>query len=170
MRQMSGPDNSSSAPAETMRSVNMTPRWRMHVGLHGCLGGRTPTQETEGVVSQNVVAIAFNNDVANAGGTTWVPGSNPGGSAIRRHSSAGAEKQLRNVASMTFIYKWVAAMPDVHWGIGATVGSVIPTKGAIIPAAVGVDIGCGMIAVQTTLTANHLPDNLKSLRTAIEKA
>jgi len=83
---------------------------------------------------------------------------------------AGAEKQLRNVASMTFIYKWVAAMPDVHWGIGATVGSVIPTKGAIIPAAVGVDIGCGMIAVQTTLTANHLPDNLKSLRTAIEKA
>jgi len=85
---MSGPDNSSSAPAETMRSVNMTPRWRMHVGLHGCLGGRTPTQETEGVVSQNVVAIAFNNDVANAGGTTWVPGSNPGGSAIRGHSSA----------------------------------------------------------------------------------
>ena len=56
---------------------------------------------------------------------------------------AGAEKQLRNVASMTFIYKWVAAMPDVHWGIGATVGSVIPTKGAIIPAAVGVDIRVG---------------------------
>jgi tRNA-splicing ligase RtcB len=46
---------------------------------------------------------------------------------------AAAEKQLRNVASMPFIYKWVAAMPDVHWGIGATVGSVIPTKGAIIP-------------------------------------
>src|SRR6266704_2793481 len=64
---------------------------------------------------------------------------------------AGAEKQLRNVASMTFIYKWVAAMPDVHWGIGATVGSVIPTKGAIIPAAVGVDIGCGMMAVETNL-------------------
>src|SRR5438093_3550084 len=55
---------------------------------------------------------------------------------------AVAEKQLRNVASMPFVYKWVAAMPDVHWGIGATVGSVIPTKGAIIPAAVGVDIGC----------------------------
>ena len=65
---------------------------------------------------------------------------------------AEAEKQLRNVARLPFIYKWVAAMPDVHWGIGATVGSVIPTKGAIIPAAVGVDIGCGMMAVQTTLT------------------
>jgi tRNA-splicing ligase RtcB len=64
----------------------------------------------------------------------------------------------------------VAAMPDVHWGIGATVGSVIPTKGAIIPAAVGVDIGCGMMAVQTTLTANQLPDNLHAVRTAIEKA
>jgi tRNA-splicing ligase RtcB len=83
---------------------------------------------------------------------------------------AGAEKQLRNVASMPFVYKWVAAMPDVHWGIGATVGSVIPTKGAIIPAAVGVDIGCGMMAMQTTLHANQLPDNLKALRTAIEKA
>jgi tRNA-splicing ligase RtcB len=83
---------------------------------------------------------------------------------------SGAEKQLRNVASMPFVYKWVAAMPDVHWGIGATVGSVIPTKGAVIPAAVGVDIGCGMMAVQTTLNANHLPDNLKPLRTAIEKA
>jgi tRNA-splicing ligase RtcB len=81
-----------------------------------------------------------------------------------------AEQQLRNVASMPFVYKWVAAMPDVHWGIGATVGSVIPTKAAIIPAAVGVDIGCGMIAVQTTLTANDLPDSLKSLRNAIERA
>jgi tRNA-splicing ligase RtcB len=83
---------------------------------------------------------------------------------------AVAEQQLRNVASMPFIYKWVAAMPDVHWGIGATVGSVIPTKGAIIPAAVGVDIGCGMMAVQTSLTANQLPDNLHAMRTAIEKA
>ncbi len=81
-----------------------------------------------------------------------------------------AEKQLRNVASLPFIYKWVAVMPDVHWGIGATVGSVIPTKKAIIPAAVGVDIGCGMMAVKTTLQAGHLPDNLRSLRTAIEKA
>src|SRR5918996_1039306 len=83
---------------------------------------------------------------------------------------AEAEKQLHNVAVMPFIYKWVAAMPDVHWGIGATVGSVIPTKGAIIPAAVGVDIGCGMMALRTTLKANQLPDNLKPLRTAIEKA
>jgi len=81
-----------------------------------------------------------------------------------------ARKQLLNVAKLPFIHRWVAAMPDVHWGMGATVGSVIPTKGAIVPAAVGVDIGCGMMAVQTTLNANHLPDNLRSIRRAIEKA
>ncbi len=81
-----------------------------------------------------------------------------------------ARQQLLNVAQLPFIYKWVAAMPDVHWGIGATVGSVIPTRGAIIPAAVGVDIGCGMMAVQNSLHANHLPDNLHGIRTAIEKA
>src|SRR6266478_3745161 len=81
-----------------------------------------------------------------------------------------ARKQLLNVAQLPFIFKWVAAMPDVHWGVGATVGSVIPTKGAIIPAAVGVDIGCGMMAVQTDLNARDLPDNLKNIRSAIEKA
>src|SRR5881296_2818220 len=81
-----------------------------------------------------------------------------------------ARQQLLNVAQLPFIYKWVAAMPDVHWGIGATVGSVIPTKGAIIPAAVGVDIGCGMMAVQTTLNARDLPDNLKQIREALEQA
>ncbi|GJL54441.1 MAG: RNA-splicing ligase RtcB [Nitrospirales bacterium] len=81
-----------------------------------------------------------------------------------------AEQQLRNVAALPIIHKWVAAMPDVHWGMGATVGSVIPTKKAIIPAAVGVDIGCGMMAVQTTLNARQLPDNLRSVRTTIERA
>ena len=81
-----------------------------------------------------------------------------------------AQKQLLNVAQLPFIFKWVAAMPDVHYGIGATVGSVIPTKGAIIPAAVGVDIGCGMMAVKTSLNASQLPDNLHGIRTAIEKA
>ena len=69
-----------------------------------------------------------------------------------------ARQQLLNVAQLPFIFKWVAAMPDVHWGIGATVGSVIPTKGAIVPAAVGVDIGCGMMALQNT----H-PDEFTSL-------
>src|SRR5688572_32055556 len=83
---------------------------------------------------------------------------------------ASAEKQLRNVARLPIVYKWVAAMPDVHFGIGATVGSVIPTIGAVIPAAVGVDIGCGMMAVETTLTASQLPDDLRRLRTEIEKA
>lgn len=81
-----------------------------------------------------------------------------------------AMQQLRNVASMPFVHKHVAAMPDVHWGMGATVGSVIATKGAIIPAAVGVDIGCGMIAAQTTLSAAQLPDNLHATRLDIEAA
>ncbi len=76
--------------------------------------------------------------------------------------------QLLNVASLPFIHKHVAAMPDMHWGMGATIGSVIATKGAVIPAAVGVDIGCGMMAVQTTLTASDLPDNLSGVRSAIE--
>ncbi len=80
-----------------------------------------------------------------------------------------ARAQLDNIAAMPFIHKHIAIMPDVHWGMGATVGSVIPTKGAIIPAAVGVDIGCGMMAVRTSLTASDLPDNLFGLRTAIEK-
>ncbi len=79
-----------------------------------------------------------------------------------------AAQQLHNVASLPFIHRHVAVMPDVHWGKGATVGSVIPTKGAIIPAAVGVDIGCGMMAVQTTLTSHQLPDSLVDLRSAIE--
>jgi tRNA-splicing ligase RtcB len=81
-----------------------------------------------------------------------------------------AKKQLLNVAQLPFVFRWIAAMPDVHWGIGATVGSVIPTKGAIIPAAVGVDIGCGMMAVQTSLKAADLPDNLFGIRSAIEEA
>lgn len=81
-----------------------------------------------------------------------------------------AVQQLRNLADLPFVYKWVAAMPDVHLGMGATVGSVIPTDKAIIPAAVGVDLGCGMMAVRTTLTASDLPDNLAPMRAAIEKA
>ncbi len=81
-----------------------------------------------------------------------------------------AHQQVRNVAELPFIHKHIAVMPDVHWGMGATIGSVIPTKGAIIPAAVGVDIGCGMMAVRTTLRAEHLPDNLSAVRSAIEAA
>ena len=81
-----------------------------------------------------------------------------------------AMKQLRNVASLPFIHKHIAVMPDVHWGMGSTIGSVIPTKGAIIPAAVGVDIGCGMMAVQTSLVASDLPDSLANLRLEIEAA
>jgi tRNA-splicing ligase RtcB (3'-phosphate/5'-hydroxy nucleic acid ligase) len=81
-----------------------------------------------------------------------------------------ARAQLDNIASMPFIHKHVAIMPDVHWGMGATVGSVIPTKSAIIPAAVGVDIGCGMMAHRTSLTASDLPDNLSAVRSAIEAA
>ena len=83
---------------------------------------------------------------------------------------AAAREQLANTAKMPFIYRHIAVMPDVHLGKGSTIGSVIPTLGAIIPAAVGVDIGCGMMAAKTTLSASDLPDNLGPLRSAIEKA
>jgi tRNA-splicing ligase RtcB len=83
---------------------------------------------------------------------------------------AKARAQLVNSALLPFVFRWVAAMPDVHWGLGATVGSVIPTKGAIVPAAVGVDIGCGMAALRTTLQSADLPDNLEGVRAAIERA
>ncbi|HQC72493.1 MAG TPA: RtcB family protein [Candidatus Competibacteraceae bacterium] len=78
--------------------------------------------------------------------------------------------QLSHVARLPIIHHHVAAMPDVHVGIGATVGAVIPTKGAIIPAAVGVDIGCGMVATRLSLRAEQLPDNLRPLRQVIEAA
>jgi tRNA-splicing ligase RtcB len=81
-----------------------------------------------------------------------------------------AQRQLQNIAMIPFVGPWVAVMPDVHLGKGATVGSVIPTKGAIIPAAVGVDIGCGMAAVRTTLRAKDLPDSLAYLRASIERS
>ena len=81
----------------------------------------------------------------------------------------GAMQQLANMAELPFIHSHIAAMPDVHAGIGATVGSVIPSKGAIIPAAVGVDIGCGMNAVRLSLKAEQLPDSLRGLRNDIEK-
>ena len=79
-----------------------------------------------------------------------------------------AHRQLMNIAALPFVHGHVAVMPDVHLGRGATVGSVIPTKGAIIPAAVGVDIGCGMAAVMTDVTASQLPDSLATVRAAIE--
>lgn len=83
---------------------------------------------------------------------------------------ASAYEQLVNVSQLPFVFDHIAAMPDVHTGIGATVGAVIPTKHAIIPAAVGVDIGCGMNAVRLSLKARDLPDNLKRVRNAIEAA
>ena len=81
----------------------------------------------------------------------------------------GARRQLENVAGLPFIHEHIAVMPDVHYGRGATVGSVIPTKGAIIPAAVGVDLGCGMMAVRTSLKAEHLPDGLAKVRSEMER-
>ena len=98
----------------------------------------------------------------------------PGGAPIKAWTQGvpvdeSAWNQLRNVARLPFVHKHVAAMPDAHWGIGATVGSVIPTSGAIVPAAVGVDIGCGMMAVRTSLGASDLPDNLGGLRAEIER-
>ena len=87
-----------------------------------------------------------------------------------REIESTALNQLTNVSRMPFVHHHVAAMPDVHTGIGATVGSVIPTKGAIVPAAVGVDIGCGMNAIRLSLTASELPDSLRQLRNRIEQA
>ena len=81
-----------------------------------------------------------------------------------------ALQQLRNISQLPFIHRHVAAMPDVHWGKGATAGSVIATRSAIVSAAVRVDIGCGMMAVQTTLNARQLPDSLSRVRSAIEAA
>ncbi|RUP36823.1 MAG: RtcB family protein [Acinetobacter sp.] len=78
-------------------------------------------------------------------------------------------EQLKKMAQLQFVYSHIAVMPDVHVGKGATVGSVIPTKHAIIPAAVGVDIGCGMNAIRLNLKASQLPDNLAPLRHAIER-
>jgi tRNA-splicing ligase RtcB len=98
-----------------------------------------------------------------------------GGSPIRAWTSgvafeADARAQVERIARLPFIHRHVAVMPDVHLGKGATVGSVIATKRAIIPAAVGVDIGCGMMAVRTSLRASALPDDLRGVRTAIEAA
>jgi tRNA-splicing ligase RtcB len=87
-----------------------------------------------------------------------------------RELEYGALQQLINLSQLPIIPHPIAAMPDVHMGKGATVGSVIPTVSAIIPAAVGVDIGCGMCAVRLTLNARELPDNLHSIRNAIEAA
>lgn len=99
----------------------------------------------------------------------------PGGHPIKMWTHGvpvepAAREQLDNLARMPFIYRHLAVMPDVHLGKGSTIGSVIPTVGAVIPAAVGVDIGCGMMAAKTTLRADDLPDTLGKLRSAIEQA
>src|SRR5215213_7399985 len=81
-----------------------------------------------------------------------------------------ALEQAERTAALPFVDGHLALMPDAHWGMGATIGSVIPTKGAIIPAAVGVDIGCGMIAAELEVTEDQLPDNLEPLLGRIEQA
>jgi len=86
------------------------------------------------------------------------------------HFEEEARQQLINLSRLPFIHKWIAAMPDVHYGKGATIGSVVATFNAIIPAAVGVDIGCGMMAVKTAIRAGQLPDSLRDVRHAIERA
>ncbi len=81
-----------------------------------------------------------------------------------------AQQQLENIAQLDLVHRHIAVMPDVHLGKGATIGSVIPSVGAVIPAAVGVDIGCGMVATKTSLRADQLPDNLAGIRAAFERA
>ncbi|MCY9861227.1 RtcB family protein [Vibrio coralliirubri] len=106
--------------------------------------------------------------------TNFIYHQTPKGSADLKMWTQGvtvensAMEQLLEVASLPFVYKHIAVMPDVHAGMGATIGSVIPTLGAIMPSAVGVDIGCGMMAVQTNLKANDLPKDLATLRSKIE--
>lgn len=85
------------------------------------------------------------------------------------HVDANTIEQAKNTASLPIVFSHVALMADCHYGIGATVGSVIATKGAVIPAAVGVDIGCGMCALQLSIGANDLPDSLRALRAQIER-
>lgn len=107
--------------------------------------------------------------------TSYIQDDNTGGVPVKMWTRGvpiedEARRQLANAARLPVVFRHIAAMPDVHFGIGATVGSVIPTVRAIIPAAVGVDIGCGMIACKTTLAAQDLPDNLGPLRSAIERA
>ncbi len=81
-----------------------------------------------------------------------------------------ARRQLENIARLPFVHSHVAAMPDVHLGKGAAIGSVIATRDAIIPAAVGVDLGCGMMAMRTSLTAEDLPDSMAEIRSDVERA
>src|SRR5881227_3316496 len=81
---------------------------------------------------------------------------------------AEAQRQIMNTASMPFVFKHVAVMPDCHYGKGATIGTVLPTRGAVIPAAVGVDIGCGMIAVRTPLRRADIADAAR-IRSGIER-
>lgn len=97
-----------------------------------------------------------------------------GGKNLKLWNSHGdfepqAMQQLYQTAALPVIFKHVAGMPDVHLGYGATVGSVVATKGAVVPSITGVDIGCGMCAVRTSLTANDLPDSLGHVRSAIEQ-
>ena len=104
--------------------------------------------------------------------TNYIEEDVPGGVPVKMWTRGvpvemEAKRQLINAARLPIVFRHIAAMPDVHFGIGATVGSVIPTLKAIIPAAVGVDIGCGMIAAKTSLAASDLPDNLAPLRSAI---
>ncbi|WP_436493119.1 RtcB family protein [Actinokineospora sp. HUAS TT18] len=103
---------------------------------------------------------------------TTIPGSNVDIRLWTRPETVEAQamRQLQNIAALPWVFKHVAVMPDVHYGKGATVGSVIAMRDAVSPAAVGVDIGCGMTAVRTSLTANDLPASLAKLRSKIEAA
>jgi tRNA-splicing ligase RtcB len=111
-------------------------------------------------VDMNDDFIAYNNNQGSLV-KAWVKGVPIEDDAI---------EQAMKTAALPFVFKHVALMPDAHVGIGATVGTVIATRGAVVPAAVGVDIGCGMIAAQTMLTVEQLPDNLNRLRLSIEAA
>src|SRR5271154_7532185 len=97
----------------------------------------------------------------------------PNGAPVKLWTSdveESALEQLHKLSTLPFIHKHIAVMPDVHWGMGSTVGSVIPTIRAIVPASVGVAIGCGMVAAKLNIKPDQLPDKLLGVRYAIEAA
>lgn len=136
-------------------------------------GGRTRTIQNAILAEEHAMSHHHSHDALPR--VTYETIESRGGVPIKAWTQGleideNARRQLVNTAQLPIIHGHLAVMPDVHWGMGATIGSVIPTLGAIVPAAVGVDIGCGMCAVRTSLVASDLPDDLKPMRNTIERA
>lgn len=108
-----------------------------------------------------IQAVLFNKEIQKVPAKIWSP--------IEKVESVAID-QIKNMTALPFIFKHIAVMPDVHWGRGATVGSVVATKGAVIPAAVGVDIGCGMMALRLKCAPSMILDKVSQIRHSIERS